>query len=92
MDDRESIMTERESKSVRSLLKISIESHKANPFSKDDIRQDMAEFLQPYMKDFTPKQNVENCRNLNEMLAYLMKSFLFSQRIRHVDEHHFIFE
>ena len=61
-------------------------------FTVDDVRRRIAKRIQPYMKDFTPKQNVENCRNLNEMLAYLMKSFLFSHRIRYVDECHFVFE
>ena len=79
MDDRESIMTEREeSKSIRILLKISIESYKTKPFSKDDIRRDMAESLQIYMKVFTPQARIVMANEVNAMIEIVFEEYLNS--------------
>ena len=60
-------------------------------FTRDDVRERIAKRIQPYMRDFTPERNVEDCRNLNELLDYTIDSFLFGRRIRHVSETEFIF-
>ena len=93
MDDRESMMTEcKRQKWIRNWIRIGFHVHKAKPFSKDDIRRDMAVVLQSYWKSYTPQSRLVMANEVNAMIETVFEECLNSHELVRCGEDHFILE